>query len=65
MRDAGRLAKAAYRDAGARCPAMITHELRTYKSVRDLPREGQLAWKIAEVAADRRGPTCPAPRGAP
>ncbi|WP_423206205.1 MmgE/PrpD family protein (plasmid) [Paracoccus yeei] len=31
---------------------MITHELRTYKSAEHLPREGQLAWKIAEVAAD-------------
>ncbi len=31
---------------------MITHEVRTYKSAEHLPREGQLAWKIAEVAAD-------------
>lgn len=31
---------------------MITHELRTHKSAEHLPREGQLAWKIAEVAAD-------------
>ncbi|MBL4918617.1 MmgE/PrpD family protein [Szabonella alba] len=31
---------------------MITHEVRTYKSAEHLPREDQLAWKIAEVAAD-------------
>jgi len=31
---------------------MITHEVRTYKSAEHLPREEQLAWKIAEVAAD-------------
>ncbi len=31
---------------------MKTHEVRTYKSAEHLPREGQLAWKIAEVAAD-------------
>lgn len=31
---------------------MITHELRTYKSAEHLPREQQLAWRIAEVAAD-------------
>ncbi|MBJ2154012.1 MmgE/PrpD family protein [Paracoccus sp. IB05] len=31
---------------------MITHELRSWKSAETLPREGQLAWKIAEVAAD-------------
>ncbi|WP_412073670.1 MmgE/PrpD family protein [Tritonibacter mobilis] len=31
---------------------MKTHEVRTYKSAEDLPRENQLAWKIAEVAAD-------------
>ena len=31
---------------------MITHELRSWKSAEHLPREGQLAWKIAEVAAD-------------
>ncbi len=31
---------------------MILHDLRTYKSAEHLPREDQLAWKIAEVAAD-------------
>jgi len=31
---------------------MKTHELRTYKSAEHLAREDQLAWKIAEVAAD-------------
>ncbi|ABL69452.1 MmgE/PrpD family protein [Paracoccus denitrificans] len=31
---------------------MITHEVRTYKSAEHLPRQEQLAWKIAEVAAD-------------
>ncbi|MDF3904144.1 MmgE/PrpD family protein [Paracoccus sp. AS002] len=31
---------------------MITHDLRTWKSAEHLPREQQLAWKIAEVAAD-------------
>lgn len=31
---------------------MINHEVRTYKSSEDLPREDQLAWKIAEVASD-------------
>ena len=31
---------------------MITHDVRTYKSAEHLPREDQLAWKIAEVAAD-------------
>ncbi|MGN7870984.1 MmgE/PrpD family protein [Paracoccus sp. 22332] len=31
---------------------MITHDVRTYKSAEHLPREEQLAWKIAEVAAD-------------
>ena len=31
---------------------MITHEVRTYKSAEHLPREDQLAWRIAEVAAD-------------
>ncbi|GGH44055.1 MmgE/PrpD family protein [Frigidibacter albus] len=31
---------------------MIAHEVRTYKSAEHLPREQQLAWKIAEVAAD-------------
>ncbi|PTX04111.1 MmgE/PrpD family protein [Pararhodobacter aggregans] len=31
---------------------MKTHELRTYRSAEHLAREDQLAWKIAEVAAD-------------
>ena len=31
---------------------MITHELRSHKSAEHLPRAAQLAWKIAEVAAD-------------
>lgn len=31
---------------------MITHRVRTHASSEDLPREAQLAWKIAEVAAD-------------
>ncbi len=31
---------------------MITHDVRTYKSAEALPREDQLAWKIAQVAAD-------------
>ncbi|MCS6986234.1 MAG: MmgE/PrpD family protein [Sphingomonadaceae bacterium] len=31
---------------------MIWHEVRTYRSAERLPREAQLAWKIAEVAAD-------------
>ncbi|WP_346900565.1 MmgE/PrpD family protein [uncultured Roseibium sp.] len=31
---------------------MKMHELRTYKSAEHLPRVDQLAWKIAEVAAD-------------
>ena len=31
---------------------MLLHPLRTYKSSEPLPREQQLAWKIAEVAAD-------------
>ena len=30
----------------------IIHNVRVYKSEEDLPREGQLAWKIAEVATD-------------
>ena len=30
----------------------VTHNVRVYKSEEELPREGQLAWKIAEVAAD-------------
>lgn len=31
---------------------MKLHEVRTYKSTERLPREQQLAWKLAEVAAD-------------
>ncbi len=31
---------------------MKTHTVRTYKSAEHLPREDQLAWKIAEVATD-------------
>ena len=31
---------------------VIEHEVRTYKSAEPLPREAQLAWKIAEVAAE-------------
>lgn len=31
---------------------MITHDLRSHKSAEHLPRAAQLAWKIAEVAAD-------------
>lgn len=31
---------------------MKTHDIRTYKSTEDLPHEDQLAWKIAQVAAD-------------
>ncbi|MGI3163897.1 MmgE/PrpD family protein [Pseudooceanicola sp. 200-1SW] len=31
---------------------MKLHEVRSYKSAEHLPRENQLAWKIAEVAAD-------------
>ncbi|MEC7761687.1 MAG: MmgE/PrpD family protein [Pseudomonadota bacterium] len=31
---------------------MKTHEVRTYKSAEHLAREDQLAWKIADVAAD-------------
>ncbi|WP_426187911.1 MmgE/PrpD family protein [Microbacterium sp. TWP3-1-2b2] len=30
----------------------VTHHVRVYKSEEDLPRENQLAWKIAEVGAD-------------
>ncbi|WP_159500268.1 MmgE/PrpD family protein [Microbacterium sp. 18062] len=33
----------------------ITHHLRVHTSDEDLPREGQLAWRIAEVAADPVG----------
>ena len=31
---------------------MKIHDVRTYKSAEKLAREDQLAWKIAEVAAD-------------
>ena len=31
---------------------MQLHEVRVHRSDENLPREGQLAWKIAEVAAD-------------
>lgn len=31
---------------------MNLHDLRTYRSAEHLPREDQLAWKIAEIAAD-------------
>jgi 2-methylcitrate dehydratase len=31
---------------------MKTHEVRTYKSAEHLPREDQLAWKLASVATD-------------
>jgi 2-methylcitrate dehydratase len=30
----------------------VTHHVRVYRSEEDLPREEQLAWRIAEVAAD-------------
>ena len=30
----------------------VTHHVRVYKSEEELPRDQQLAWKIAEVAAD-------------
>ncbi len=30
----------------------VTHHVRVYRSEEDLPREAQLAWKIAEVATD-------------
>ncbi|MFK4790156.1 MmgE/PrpD family protein [Microbacterium sp. ZW T5_56] len=30
----------------------VTHHVRVYKSAEDLPRDQQLAWKIAEVATD-------------
>ncbi len=30
----------------------VNHHVRVYKSEEDLPREKQLAWTIAEVAAD-------------
>src|SRR5690606_19560782 len=31
---------------------MKTHEVRTYKSAESLPKEDQLAWKLAAVAVD-------------
>ncbi|WP_353114229.1 MmgE/PrpD family protein [Microbacterium sp.] len=31
----------------------VTHHVRVYRSEEDLPREEQLAWKIAQVAADQ------------
>ena len=31
---------------------MLTHSVRTHKSAENLPRESQLAWKLAEVAGD-------------
>ncbi|WP_163544622.1 MmgE/PrpD family protein [Occultella kanbiaonis] len=31
---------------------MITHQVRTHRSDEDLPRSEQLAWKLAELAAD-------------
>ncbi|MGE0408803.1 MAG: MmgE/PrpD family protein [Amphiplicatus sp.] len=34
---------------------MITHEVRAHRSKDNLKREDQLAWKIAEVAADKVG----------
>jgi len=33
-------------------PGLITHHVRVHPSAADLPREEQLAWKIAEVATD-------------
>ncbi|MGW8568146.1 MmgE/PrpD family protein [Isoptericola sp. NPDC055881] len=36
---------------------MIDHEVRVYRSDELLPREEQLAWKIAEVAAEQLEPT--------
>jgi 2-methylcitrate dehydratase len=33
------------------------HEVRVHRSDENLPREGQLAWKIAEVASERIEPT--------
>ena len=34
------------------CRLVIEHEVRTHKSSEALPREEQLAWKLAEVATD-------------
>ena len=36
---------------------MKKHEVRVYRSDENLPREQQLAWKIAEVASEQRKPT--------
>jgi 2-methylcitrate dehydratase len=36
---------------------MITHPVRTYRSDEHLPREEQLAWKIAAVASEQLEPT--------
>jgi 2-methylcitrate dehydratase len=36
---------------------MKTHEVRVHRSEENLAREGQLAWKIAEVAAEQLEPT--------
>ena len=36
---------------------MKLHPVRVYRSNENLPREEQLAWKIAEVAAERLDPT--------
>ncbi len=36
----------------ARSPSVQVHNVRTHKSAEHLPRKEQLAWKIAEVAAD-------------
>ncbi|ACZ31493.1 2-methylcitrate dehydratase [Xylanimonas cellulosilytica DSM 15894] len=36
---------------------MITHHVRVHRSDEPLPRERQLAWRIAEVAAERVEPT--------
>ncbi|HOB57284.1 MAG TPA: MmgE/PrpD family protein [Rhodoglobus sp.] len=36
---------------------MKTHEVRVHRSDENLAREGQLAWKIAEVAAEQLEPT--------
>ena len=36
-----------------RLGVMISHDVRVHKSSENLAREGQLAWKLAELAADR------------
>ncbi|HLT84297.1 MAG TPA: MmgE/PrpD family protein, partial [Phototrophicaceae bacterium] len=33
-------------------PALVTHDVRVHPSAANLPREEQLAWKIAELATD-------------